>query len=132
MAYTALNLKTGDDWTEGAIAHIETGIAANDAAAAAAKAAADGKAAKTHAHKASEISDASAVGRGVLTAADAAAARAAIGAGTSSTDTKTAAGTAAQLAAGTDATQRSWTAKDLIEAIDARIAAAAEAPAGEA
>ena len=131
MAYTALILKTGDEWSEGAIKHLEDGIAANDTAAAAAKSAADGKAAKSHTHKAADLSDASEVGRTVLTAADAAAARAAIGAGTSSTDTKTAAGTAAQLAAGTDTTQRSWAAKDLIAAIDARIAAA-NAPAGEA
>lgn len=127
MAYTALNLKTGDDWTEDAIKHLETGIAANDTAAAAAKAAAEGKAAKTHAHEAADISDASEVGRTVITAGDAAAARKAIGAGTSSTDTKSAAGTAEQLTAGADTTQRTWAAKDIAAAIDARIAASKEA-----
>lgn len=42
----------------------------------------DGKAASNHTHTASQISDSTAVGRSVLTAADAAAARTAIGAGT--------------------------------------------------
>lgn len=45
----------------------------------------DGKAPSTHAHVATDISDSTTVGRAVLTAADAAAARTAIGAGTSST-----------------------------------------------
>jgi len=49
----------------------------------------------THTHTASQISDASSVGRSVLTAADAAAARTAIGAGTSSLTIGTTASTAA-------------------------------------
>lgn len=44
----------------------------------------DGKASTSHSHPASQISDATTVGRGVLTAPDAAAARSAVGAGTSS------------------------------------------------
>lgn len=55
----------------------------------------DGKASSTHSHTAAQISDATAVGRNVLTATDAAAARSAIGAGTSSLAIGTAAGTAA-------------------------------------
>lgn len=46
----------------------------------------DAKAAASHTHTAAQISDASATGRSVLTAADAAAARAAIGAGTGSSN----------------------------------------------
>lgn len=49
----------------------------------------------THTHTAAQISDASAVGRSVLTAADAAAARTAIGAGTSNLAIGTTASTAA-------------------------------------
>lgn len=48
-----------------------------------------------HTHTAAQVSDATAVGRSVLTAADAAAARAAIGAGTSNLAIGTTAGTAA-------------------------------------
>lgn len=44
----------------------------------------DGKASTSHSHPSSQISDATTVGRGVLTAPDAAAARSAMGAGTSS------------------------------------------------
>lgn len=50
------------------------------------QAALDAKAATSHTHTAAQISDASATGRSVLTAADAAAARAAIGAGTGSSN----------------------------------------------
>src|SRR5690606_32791695 len=42
----------------------------------------DGKAATSHTHTASQISDSTSIGRSVLTAASAAAARSAIGAGT--------------------------------------------------
>lgn len=49
----------------------------------------------THTHTAAQVSDASAVGRSVLTAADGAAARTAIGAGTSSLALGTTAATAA-------------------------------------
>lgn len=61
------------------------------------------KAATGHTHTASQVSDASTVGRNVLTAADAPAARAAIGAGTSSLVVGTTAGTAADAAATTTA-----------------------------
>lgn len=53
-----------------------------------------GAAATSHSHTASQISDSTAVGRGVLTAADAAAARTAIGAGTSDLAIGTTASTA--------------------------------------
>lgn len=73
---------------------------------------------------AANISDATAVGRSVLTAADAAAARTAIGAGTSNA-AATAAGTRAQLDAGTDTEVRAWSAKDIAEYVAAEIAAGA-------
>lgn len=86
---------------------------------------------------AADITDATTVGRSVLTAANAAAARAAIGAGTSSFSgsfddleakptipAAPAAGTAAQLSAGTDTTLRTRSAKMLADEIDRRIAAA--------
>lgn len=60
------------------------------------KAVADTKANTSHTHTASQISDATATGRSVLQATDAAAARTAIGAGTSSLVIGTAAGTAAE------------------------------------
>lgn len=63
------------------------------------KAVADTKAAATHTHVASNISDSTTVGRSVLTATDAAAARTAIGAGVSNLVIGTTAGTAADAAA---------------------------------
>lgn len=60
------------------------------------KAVADTKANTSHTHTASQISDATATGRSVLQATDAAAARTAIGAGTSSLVIGTGAGTAAE------------------------------------
>lgn len=84
---------------------------------------------------AADITDSTEVGRSVLTATDAAAARTAIGAGTSNlavgtgaTDAKAgdyapAAGTGALLSTGTDATQRTWTAADIAAFVDAKIAA---------
>lgn len=88
---------------------------------------------------AANISDASAVGRAVLTATDAAAARTAIGAGTSSLTLGTTAGTAmagntvipaaaptgtaALLEAGTDTTPRLFSAKDIHDEIARQIAA---------
>jgi len=85
------------------------------------------------------ISDATTVGKAVLVATDAAAARTAIGAGTSSLalgttattalkgDTvipaATAAGTRAQLDAGTDTTVRAFSAKDIADFVAAKIAA---------
>lgn len=55
-----------------------------------------GKANASHTHVATDVSDSTATGRAVLTAADAAAARTAIGAGTSSLVLGTTAGTAAE------------------------------------
>lgn len=63
------------------------------------KAVADTKAASSHTHTASQISDTTAVGRSLMTAADAGAARTAIGAGTSNLVIGTTAGTAADAAA---------------------------------
>jgi hypothetical protein len=87
------------------------------------------------------LSGATAVGKSVLKASDAAAARTAIGAGTSSLalgttattalkgDTvipaATPAGTRAQLDAGTDTTVRAFSAKDISDFVTAKIAAAA-------
>lgn len=59
----------------------------------------DGKAALSHTHTASQVSDSTTVGRAVLTAADAPAARTAIGAGTSSLVIGTTSGTAADASA---------------------------------
>lgn len=67
---------------------------------------------------AADIVDASATGRSVMTAASAAAARTAIGAGTSTLS----AGSAAELSTGTAATARSWTAKVIADNTKARIA----------
>lgn len=84
---------------------------------------------------AADITDSTEVGRSVLTATDAAAARMAIGAGasnlavgTGATDAKAGdyappAGTGALLSTGTDATQRTWTAADIAAFVDAKIAA---------
>lgn len=93
----------------------------------------------THQHTAAQISDASTVGRSVLQAADAAAARTAIGAGTGSSNlalgttattalkgdtvipAATAAGTRAQLDAGTDTTVRAFSAKDVAEFVASKV-----------
>lgn len=87
------------------------------------------------------LSGATAVGKSVIKAADAAAARTAIGAGTSnvkvgtgagdalagntSIPAATPAGTRAQLDAGTDTTVRAFSAKDISDFVTAKIAAAA-------
>lgn len=81
----------------------------------------------THEHTAAQISDATEVGRGVLTADTAAAARSAIGAGTSSQNLT--AMTAAEAEAGTSNAQRGITAAVLAAEIDRRIAAALETEA---
>jgi hypothetical protein len=60
----------------------------------AAQQALDGKAPTSHSHTASQVSDSTTVGRSVVTAVDAAAARSAIGAGTSSLGLGTTASTA--------------------------------------
>ncbi|MFD0710620.1 hypothetical protein [Paenibacillus sp. GCM10027626] len=73
---------------------------------------------ESHTHTAAQISDASAVGRSVLTAADQAVARTAIGAGTSSQNLT--AITAAEATAGTAATARAITAAVLAGAINER------------
>lgn len=85
-----------------------------------------------------QITDATETGRSVLTAASQEAARQAIGAGTSdfsgsyadlenkpTIPAAPATGTAALIQAGTDTTQRLWTAAVLAAEIDRRIAAAA-------
>lgn len=87
---------------------------------------------------AESITDATATGKSLIKAASEAAARAAIGAGTSDfsgsyddlTELPTippaaAEGSAALILAGTDKVQRLWTAEDLAAEIDRRIAAAA-------
>lgn len=71
-----------------------------------------------HTHTASQISDASNVGRSVLTAADAAAARTAIGASAAVPT-----GTAEQLQTGTDTTPRLFSAKMIHDEIARQIAA---------
>lgn len=86
---------------------------------------------------AADITDASSLGRDLLTAADGAAVRQAIGAGTSSFSgsyddlsgkptipAAPANGSAALIQAGTDTTPRVWTAADLATEIDRRIAEA--------
>ena len=110
-------------------------------AAAAAKKTADAAAPKDHTHSYNDLTDkpaaptadtlsgATDIGKAVVKAEDAAAARKAIGAGTSSSDTKTPAGTYDQLVAGTDETTRAFTAKDLKAFVDARIKAVTEPPA---
>ena len=152
MAYNKVGLKTGDKITQQALDAYEAGIAANDAALA-------NKADKADiptvpaAPTADTLSGATATGKAVLKAADAAAARTAIGAGTGSSNlalgttattaakgdhthayadltgkptipAATAAGTRAQLDAGTDTTVRAFSAKDINEFVAAQIAAA--------
>lgn len=73
-----------------------------------------------HTHTAAQISDASDVGKGLMTAKDAATARSLIQVPAAPT-----AGTAALLQAGTDTTARIWTAKDIHDEIARQIAAAA-------
>lgn len=77
-----------------------------------------------HEHTSAQVSDATEVGVGVLTADTVAAARSAIGAGTSSQNLT--AMTAAEAEAGTATTQRGITAAVLSAEIDRRIAAALE------
>lgn len=82
----------------------------------------DGKAATGHTHTATAISDSTTVGRNVITATDATAARTAIGAGTSSLAVGTSGGTAAE---GNDtritgAAQKSANLSDLASAATAR------------
>lgn len=113
-------------------------------AAAAAKKTADAAAPANHTHSYNDLTDkptipaaptadtlsgATDTGKAVMKAEDAAAARKAIGAGTSSSDTKTPAGTYDQLVAGTDETARAFTAKDIKAFVDARIKAVTEPPA---
>lgn len=76
----------------------------------------------THDHTADQISDATEVGVDVLTATDSAAARSAIGAGTSSQNLTEM--TAAEAEEGTATTARAITPKVLAEEIDRRIAEA--------
>ncbi|WP_414121497.1 hypothetical protein [Corynebacterium nuruki] len=139
--------KTGDEYPADRMVKLETVVAANEAAVAAV----------SPAPTADTLSGATTVGKSVLKATDAAAARAAIGAGTSSLalgDTATTAakgdhthayadltgkptipsatpaGTRAQLDAGTDTVVRAFSAKDIAEFVAAQITAATT-PDGE-
>ena len=123
--------KTGDEYPADRMVKLETVVAANEAAVAAV----------SPAPTADTLSGATAVGKSVIKAADAAAARTAIGAGTSNVKVGTGAGdalagntsipsatpsgTRAQLDAGTDTTVRAFSAKDIAEFVAAQIAAAA-------
>lgn len=77
------------------------------------KAVADTKAATSHTHTASQVSDSTATGRSLLTATDAAAARTALGLGTAATTASTAYATAVQGAAA-DAALSTAAAPELI------------------
>ena len=84
-----------------------------------------GKADTVHAHTATDIGDSTTVGRSVLTAADAAAARAAIGAGTSNLTLGTSGSTAKAgdyQPASTDITDATATGRSLLTAADAAAA----------
>lgn len=152
MAFEAkTDWKTGDPLPADDVTRLEQGIADAHTAAA-------GKADKSHKHGSGDLTDATDIGKAIIAAADAAAAREAIGAGTSNlkigtaaTDAKsgdytpawgdvrnkpaipeeTAAGTYEQLVAGTDTTVRAFSAKDIHSFVDARInALRPEDPAG--
>lgn len=88
----------------------------------------DGKAALSHTHTSSQVSDSTATGRSVLTAASAAAARTAIGAGTSSLVVGTTSSTAKAgdwKPASADITDSSAVGRSLLTAVDAAAARAA-------
>lgn len=146
MAFTPkTDWKPGDEYPAERVVEFEAQIAANEAALADK---ADKSAIPTvpAAPTADTLSGATAVGKSVIKAADKAAARAAIDAGTSSLplgttattalkgDTvipaATEAGTAAQLTAGTDTVVRAFTAKDISDFVTAKITELAEPKAG--
>lgn len=142
MAFTARDdWKDGDKYPAARMVELEAAVAAPVAYEDV-----TGKPTIPAAPTADTLSGATAVGKSVIKAEDAAAARAAIGAGTSNLKigtgagdalagnttipAATAAGTRAQLDAGTDTTVRAFSAKDVKEFVDARIAALAEPKAG--
>lgn len=86
----------------------------------------DGKAAVVHTHAASEISDSTAPGRAVLTAATAAAQRTALGLGTAATTAASDYATAAQGLLAASAVQPGDPVSDLAETASAKIMTAAE------
>lgn len=126
MAYEKLNLKTADKFTAADLAHIEQGIADAGGGGGAEPVTAD------------TLKGATDTGKSVLKAATAAAARTAIGAGTSSLTLGTTAttalkgdtvipaapatGTAAALTAGTETTAKVWSAKAIADFVKAEVA----------
>lgn len=137
MAFTAkTDWQAGDDYPAERMSALEQAVSANEANVASATATADaaktkadsaatteelasglaGKADASHTHTATQISDVTTVGKSVLTAADAAAIRTLLGFFL---------GTRAELDAGTNTAIKTFTAKDLKEFVDARIAALA-------
>lgn len=86
----------------------------------------DGKAALVHAHAASDISDSTAPGRAVLTAATAAAQRTALGLGTAATTAASDYATAAQGVLAGSAVQPGDPVSDLVETAGAKIMTATE------
>ena len=105
----------------------------------------EGKAAKSHKHALGDLNGASEVGKAVLAAEDAAAAREVLGAKDAdyaptwgevknkpSIPSEVPAGTREQLVAGTDETVRAFSAKDIHSFVDARInTLRPEEPSGE-
>lgn len=126
MAYEKLNLKTADKFTAADLAHIEQGIADAEGGAGAEPVTAD------------TLEGATDTGKSVLKAATAAAARTAIGAGTSDLKLGTTAttalkgdtvipeapstGTAAALTTGTETTAKLWSAKTIADFVKAEVA----------
>lgn len=126
MAYEKLNLKTADKFTAADLAHIEQGIVDAEGGEGAAPVTVD------------TLEGATDTGKSVLKAATAAAARSAIGAGTSDLKLGTTAttalkgdtvipeapatGTAAALTAGTETTAKAWSAKTIADFVKAEVA----------
>lgn len=125
MAYEKLNLKTADKFTAADLAHIEQGIA-------------EAEGSQAEPVTVDTLEGATDTGKSVLKAATAAAARSAIGAGTSSLalgttattalkgdtviPTAPATGTAAALTAGTETTAKVWSAKTIADFVKAEVA----------
>lgn len=125
MAYKKLNLKTADKFTAADLAHIEQGIV-------------DVEGSESNPVTVDTLEGATDTGKSVLKAATAAAARTAIGAGTSDLKLGTTAttalkgdtvipaapatGTAAALTAGTETTAKVWSAKTIADFVKAEVA----------
>lgn len=125
MAYKKLNLKTADKFTAADLAHIEQGIV-------------DAEGSESNPVTVDTLEGATDTGKSVLKAATAAAARTAIGAGTSDLKLGTTAttalkgdtvipaapatGTAAALTAGTETTAKVWSAKTIADFVKAEVA----------